>query len=496
VADEWKEILPVARRYKCGNVVRYAIRKGLGPGQFSEVHLQEMGQEVVQNGGTASWSVHVQHHFRKCVREAGLQHVLPGISPPRRKTIYAIPLEHFPEALRGEVSKLLKWKTDPYVDDRPVKSKPLRVASAAKLKEILCQVYGFAINIERVQPRTLAELLSQECLGEFLKWGESERKMKIYSLVKPVWMIVPIVRDYPLLRENNFSWFFTRLQAMQARAKHADVDRGEEVCAADYDLLAQIPGLIHREADARHDGEDLKKAILVRDQLLIKWLLVMPWRQRNLRECKLGNKKAGGNLFKEEVCRLKMPLPESRLHDPHQNIWVFHFGAAETKAGKVVQAVVPKQLVGLLEQYLELSRPRLVGKTDPGTLFVNDHGRPFSTYVLRSRVRDLTARYGRKIVNPHGFRHAFAFKYLKDHPRDYLTLSKYLWHTDVSVTIRIYGRDFDEAYAVCAMEEWLDQQMLRYPVHRMEKTQLDPCNVQITQPNENYRPYFRLPDRS
>jgi hypothetical protein len=460
VNEAWRKIFPIAKSYKCAKVVRYAIRKGLAPGQFSEAHLEEMAQTMIQEGRSAQQAIAVQWRFRKCVHEAGFQLDLPGIPPPRRKTLYGIPLSQFPDPLQSEVSKLLKWKTDPYVDDRPAKSKSLRPASAARLKEILCQLYGFAHNIKGIQPGTLAELLSQECLGEFLKWSESDRKVKISTLVKGLWLIVPIVRHYPLLQSKDFSWIFNRLPAMQERAERSDIGL-EEGCGADYETLARIPDLLRKEAETLRNGEEKKKATLIRDQLLIKLLLILAWRQRNVRECKLGNRKEGGNIFKEEISpRSKIALPRSAAQalerDPHQKIWAFYFRPEQTKAGRAVQAVVPKQLVPLLEEYVDLYRPILVGNSDPGTLFVNDHGRPFETSALRVRVRNLTARYTGKIVTPHEFRHAFAFEWLKHHPEDYLTLSKHLWHCDVKVTIRVYGSDFDESYAACRVEDWFE----------------------------------------
>jgi hypothetical protein len=467
VNEAWQKILPIAKRNRCARVVQYAIRRGLVPGEFSEAHLEEMAQTMIKEGRTVSHAMTMLWRFRKCVHEAGVQSDLPGISPPRRKTLYGIPLSQFPAPLRSEVSKLLKWKTDPYVDDRPARSKSLRPASAARLNENLCQLYGFARNVKGTQPCTLADLFSQECLGEFLKWSECERKVKISTLVQSLGLIVPIVRYYPLLQGKDFNWIFNRLPAMQDRAESSDINC-EEACGADYDTLARIPDLIRREAERLRNGEDKKRATLIRDQLLIKFLLVLAWRQRNLRECKLGNRKDGANIFKEEIpSRLRIALPRSAVEalerDPHQKIWQFYFRAEETKAGRAVQAVVPKQLVPLLEEYVDVYRPILVGNNDPRTLFVNDHGRPFETSALRVRVKNLTARYTGKIVTPHQFRHAFAFKWLKDHPEDYLTLSKHLWHRDVKVTIRIYGRDFDESYAACRAEDWFEGESNRLP---------------------------------
>jgi hypothetical protein len=85
--DEWKRILPIAKRYKCATVIRYAIRKGLTPAQFSESHLKDMAETMIQEGRSFQQAIAVQWRFRKCVRESGLQVDLPGVAPPRRKTL-------------------------------------------------------------------------------------------------------------------------------------------------------------------------------------------------------------------------------------------------------------------------------------------------------------------------------------------------------------------------------------------------------------------------
>ncbi len=54
-------------------------------------------------------------------------------------------------------------------------------------------------------------------------------------------------------------------------------------------------------------------------------------------------------------------------------------------------------------------------------------------------------------------RNSVAYKWLKEHPKDFLTLSKILWHKNVQTSIRIYGSRFDESSGTCAMEAWLDQ---------------------------------------
>jgi integrase len=77
--------------------------------------------------------------------------------------------------------------------------------------------------------------------------------------------------------------------------------------------------------------------------------------------------------------------------------------------------------------------------------------------AVYSLVTRLTSRYGGRAVNPHLFRDIVAFAWLKAHPKDYLTLSKILWHANINVTIKTYGSRFDESSGVCAMEAWIEE---------------------------------------
>ena len=60
-------------------------------------------------------------------------------------------------------------------------------------------------------------------------------------------------------------------------------------------------------------------------------------------------------------------------------------------------------------------------------------------------------------MTPHLFRDIFAYAWLKEHPQDYLTLSKILWHKNINITIDTYGGRFNESSGVCATEAWLEE---------------------------------------
>lgn len=98
----------------------------------------------------------------------------------------------------------------------------------------------------------------------------------------------------------------------------------------------------------------------------------------------------------------------------------------------------------------------LLNVTDPQTLFLNGVGRPISSEGMWMIVGNITRRYTGLQVNPHLFRDIFAVRWLEEHPEDYLTLSKILWHRNIQTTLRIYGRNFDESHGVRRVEDWLE----------------------------------------
>jgi site-specific recombinase XerD len=97
-----------------------------------------------------------------------------------------------------------------------------------------------------------------------------------------------------------------------------------------------------------------------------------------------------------------------------------------------------------------------VGDYDPGTLFVKSNGSALTLQDVDNKVETLTARYRGVRVNPHHFRDIFAYAWLDKNPDDYLTLSKMLWHRNITTTLNKYGKRYNESSAVCKTETWLE----------------------------------------
>jgi integrase len=137
--------------------------------------------------------------------------------------------------------------------------------------------------------------------------------------------------------------------------------------------------------------------------------------------------------------------------------WQVKFSRSETKTGVSVHSLVPRQLITLLEAYLQAHRPHLLKGAACETLFISPEGGQMTQKYVTNLVSDLTLRYGGRRVTPHLFRDIVAFAWLKAHRNDFLTLSRMLWHKNISTTINKYGSRFNDSSALVAMEEWLNE---------------------------------------
>ena len=170
----------------------------------------------------------------------------------------------------------------------------------------------------------------------------------------------------------------------------------------------------------------------------------------------------GGNLFQEEIPpHSTMAKPqwviEALRENPRQRFWQFYFRSPETKTGCVVRAILPDQLIPILEEYLNHHRKILLGRRDPLTLLLSMNGNPLTAIAFEDAVAATTLKYASRAVNPHLMRDIFTVQWLQEHPEDFLTASKNLWHRNIQTTLQIYGANFDESYAARRVEEWLKQ---------------------------------------
>jgi integrase len=459
---EWEPILAAVEKSSgCSGIVRFAIQKGKTPATFSDDDISKWMETMVAAGRSYLYIEGVIRDFRACIVKAALIDRLPGVSHPCRKFVpYGVPMAALPRPLRDEITALLQWKQDPYAPGRPRGSR-LRPVSATHLEYLIGCLYGYVTKVEkRAKIKNLASLVNKKSVAGYIAWALNSRKVKSTPFATRMSMLLAAMRHCPTYENHDFKWFSDLLNEIQEDPESERLERKARKYLP-YEVVAEIWKSIHQRRSEVAASNRKKLAMLVRDELLMLWLVTLPWRQRNLRECRIGGSESA-NLFKAGIPPLvHMAKPrwiEERLRvNPDEKFWQFHFREDETKTGYPVRAFLPRQLIPLLEEYLDHHRAQLVRNTDPLTLFLNWDGQSFKPKQMTGRVSGLTLHHAKRRVTPHLFRDIFAYRWLDDHPDDYLTLSKILWHRNIQTTIGIYGRNFDESNGTKKIEEWLDQ---------------------------------------
>ncbi len=458
LSEQWLSIVETAKKKRCGVLARSMAKLGKAPGEITAADVERWIADRVQQGCSFKYEKAKKRLFWRLLRD-GAYHP-EGTSFPLQAPRYGIPLDRLPRTLRNEISEILRWKTAEFSIDRP-KNGQHRTVTSKNLRRVFTAVSGYAINIlGQKDISSIRQLITKPIFGSYIEWSINERHVKGRSLQGHLGMLLTAVGQHPAYRELiDLRWGRPMIDSIRLEPEQ-EIKIRKAAKYLDYSILERIPAQLRDSKPAEQKKGARRVARLVMDELLIRLLLTLAWRQNNIRHCRIAGPKP--NLFKAPIDQFSLVdkpqwVLEEEKRSPMADFWQFKFCPAETKTGVAVHAVLPRPLVALLEEYLRDFRPALLGPVDPLTLFVNCGGRAISQNEITDEISELTLRYGGRVVTPHLFRDVVAYAWLKAHSADYLTLSKLLWHRDVKTTIHYYGGRFNESSGVCAMESWLEE---------------------------------------
>ena len=457
IPEAWRGVLALAADKRCTTIVKYFARTKKLPRDVTVEDVDQYVQLQVQKGKSLSMARVNKGRFWHLLQECGCIGQRP--SSLLRGKNYRVPFDQFSSGLRNEVLALRKWKCEEYSIGRPKDGRHREVTSKA-LEDAICTLLGFVVNIlEEPAAATLSELVQERIVGGFIEWSINVRKVKGRSLQRNLCLISAAMRQHPFYKLLDLRWFKILVDGLSLERSDA-LKKRKAVKYVAYDILDTIPATIRALRPAAEKKGKVYVARLAMEELLMRWLLTLPWRQRNIRECRSGGSMP--NLFKATVptfSGINKPawVRNEERKNPATEFWQFKFSAEETKTGNPVEALLPTQLIAPVEEYIAYFRPYLVRGDDPGTLFLNQAGTPLTLQQMTALVSKLTQQHGGRPVSPHPFRDIVAFAWLDAHPDKYLELSKMLWHNNINTTIQIYGGRFNESSGVCAMESWLDE---------------------------------------
>lgn len=460
IPPAWLPIFDAAKEKRCRTICRYAAGHGKQP---SDITQDDVDQWVLERVQFRAWdpTQAEANRFVKLLASFGAWTKLGA----RKQDDFGIPLRDMPESLRSEINNLLAWKTSLMARGRQRKQK-IREVSAKHIKGTFSLLYGHAINIAGISPTSIPELVSEDLTYAFSVWYLGERGVAGKSAQVRLSSILALFHQHPNYQEHDMTWFKELIDTLPLESE-TDVQERRAAKQVPLASVRSIPELIRQTRTTAAKKSAKKLAWVVQLELIMLWLTVCPWRQRNLRECRVGG--ASPNLFKgslRNTPNLAKPdwVADILADDPDAEFWQVRFAAegdlkpGETKNGRGIHVLLPRPLVPLLEEYLYEHRPVLLGSMKTEELFLNTNGKRLSGGRLCSIVGEQTLRLIRKRVTPHTFRHIVAYAFLEKFPKDFLTLSKILWHKNVLVTINIYGGTYNESNGTCAMERWMEDE--------------------------------------
>jgi integrase len=456
IPPDWEAIYEALPSTSTKTIVELAIRSGKIPSAFNEDDLKTWCKERASAGKSFISAEGDCSLFRTTIVRAGLSATIPQLK--HKYPQYGVALGAMHPNLMQEVERILAWKQDDFELDRPDGVASIRPSSAKRLTELFSRLTGYVQNVRRhPEVTSVQQLVTRENVAGFTSWATKERKLKGDPLVSGLGMVYAALRHNPSYSTTDFSWFEKIISRITVETQDVIADRKAKKYIS-YEVADSIPGLIRAKKLSLKQPSERQLAIYTRNELLMLWILLLPWRQRNLRELRvIGD---NPNLIKTAIrtySTLSKPkwIADLEAGGSESAFWQVRFTPAETKTNHPVQLFLPAELVALLDEYMSRHRPVLVGnRPDPGTLFVNKEGTAMSPTEIRNLVRKLTFEHTSVAVNPHLYRDIVAFEWLNTHPEDYLTVSKVLWHRNINTTLRIYGRRFDESTGVARMDDW------------------------------------------
>jgi integrase len=459
--EAWREVLAMSQAKGCSGIAVHLMHNKENP---KNVTIEDVNDWLMKGPGKELRYPYARKkttHFWRVLRECRCTDQMPMCFV--REQRYGVPLGQFPPDLKREVTELLRWKCAEYSMDRPKKGRH-RAVTSQFLQQTFCTLLGYLVNVRSESEITsIRDLVRRDYVGGYVEWCINERKIKGGPLQRKLGVLWSALRHHPSHKSADWSWL--RLLADGIPIEHeSELRKRKAAKFLEYSVVESIVEQIHAAKLISEKRSSKLAANLCMQELLIRWLITLPWRQRNVREMRINGSKP--NLFRGPIApfsaidKNEWVLQEEK-RNPAAEFWQFAFSPEETKTKVAPHAVLPRQLIETLEEYLTKWRPILLRTGDPGTLFLNCAGGPLSILEMTNLVSDLTLRYGGRRVTPHLFRDIVAFTWLKEHPKDFLTLSKQLWHSNVNTTIRIYGGRFNESSGVCAMESWLNERAAR-----------------------------------
>jgi hypothetical protein len=391
--------------------------------------------------------------------------------PKRRESVFTkrYRIDPIPPLLSEQIDEYRVWSTKLYNRARPKRLKK-RPISFKQHEVCILRMAGFLVSQKGMSPEslTLMSIADSDNAIDFVEWcmkrqgkhtaGTANLLSQISAIAKyleincestpqrtTVEHWITNIRDFRAslgapqrVCDKEARWLtLEQLEAVGRSVYPISAKRLKELVRDKPQLQSQVNNLYKNKAPRRD-------ALRVLQSLLIRFLVRIPLRQRNLREMAWNpnSPENGKNLYRRE------------------GSWRLRFSGLELKISEVkgqtnaINHEFPQDLVDLLEDWLSHWRPILIGnqlpqfrgseKLDNGQelVFLNSRGRPLTANQVTLLFETATYKFTGVSVNPHMIRTIWATEHIKD-TNNFIDPAYMLGDT-VQTLLNRYAELFDE----------------------------------------------------
>ena len=219
----------------------------------------------------------------------------------------------------------------------------------------------------------------------------------------------------PVAPDKDWAWFTDIKNRLWARAKPAK-DKSQRVRPS-IDLFELGLDLMNNAAGIKCRYNSQASETQYRDGLMIALLAARPLRLKNLAAIEIGR----------------------HLTREGDTYWR-RFDAKEVKNRKHIEVPVPEVLTPLIEHYCAVHRPKLLGTTMSGSLWISRLGRPLSQSTIHYHIKNRTQKAFGVSLSPHLFRDCAATSVAIEDPHHVRIAMNILGHHSLATTQRYYDQ--------------------------------------------------------
>jgi hypothetical protein len=325
------------------------------------------------------------------------------------RTPYRLPLDQWPVDIQAS------WHTY-----RATRELQVRKVSLDMTVKILSSYLGFLITLEGLAVQW-QDLFTLAHIDRFVRWHSARNQTTITRWAKEtVGVLHTLAMRTNAQAEPAIRQYLRELPTPEPR--HDKRRHGFTLRELETVGLSALEDA-HTSTTSHGPTAGLFRSLQHQHALMLRLLVRVPLRQRNLRELHLGK-----NLYKDE-----------------SGHWHLHFSGSElkisTRQGRVNEYHVDltdycPTLLPHLEEFLTIYRPRIPHATESSLLFLTQYGRPYTVGSLRQELSSLVLRRTNKHFHPHLIRTIWASEYLSTN-NDFEGAATLLGDT-VEVVLKIY----------------------------------------------------------